>query len=163
MTVIALDANFRLRRRAISNEQRDPALGSGCGYFVQDSSYQDYLKQQVDGDEVSYNMPYSIGSFTQSEGRLALAQGLRRCCLQTVSLQRDMLHRVSSSRLMRAMDLFYHMESVTSKRAKGSFDYVVATCGNRLIYLQGIATLTMWLPLPGSFSRPLFNVSYHTT
>lgn len=53
MNVIALDANFRLRRRAISNESCDPALGSGWGYFVEDSAYREFLKNQVDDDEVS--------------------------------------------------------------------------------------------------------------
>lgn len=53
MTVIALDANFRLRRRAISNEERDPALSSGWAYFVEDKPYREYLKSRVDNDEVS--------------------------------------------------------------------------------------------------------------
>lgn len=50
--VIAIDANFRLRRRAISNEDRDPALASGCGYFVEDSAYRGYLKDCVNEAEV---------------------------------------------------------------------------------------------------------------
>lgn len=54
MTVVALDANFRLRRRAISNEERDPPLSSGWGYFVQDKPYREYLKSRVDSDEVRF-------------------------------------------------------------------------------------------------------------
>ena len=54
MTVVALDANFRLRRRAISSEERDPALSSGWGYFVQDKPYREYLKSRVDNDEVMH-------------------------------------------------------------------------------------------------------------
>ncbi|KAI0691764.1 hypothetical protein BC835DRAFT_1256150, partial [Cytidiella melzeri] len=53
-TVIALDANFRLRRRAVSNESRDPALSSGWGYFVADKPYREYPKDRVDNDEVNY-------------------------------------------------------------------------------------------------------------
>ena len=53
MTVVALDANFRLRRRAISNEERDPALSSGWAYFVEDGPYREYLKDRVDDDEVN--------------------------------------------------------------------------------------------------------------
>lgn len=52
MTVIALNANFRLRRRTISNEERDPAMSSGWGYFVEDKSYREFLKKRVDSDEV---------------------------------------------------------------------------------------------------------------
>lgn len=50
--VISIDANFRLRRRAISNEVRDPALSSGCGYFVEDKAYREYLKDRVTETEV---------------------------------------------------------------------------------------------------------------
>ena len=49
---IAIDANFRLKRRAVSNETRDPALGSGWGYFVEDSDYRAHLREYVDQDEV---------------------------------------------------------------------------------------------------------------
>lgn len=35
---VAIDANFRLEQRAISNENRDPALASEWGYFVRDES-----------------------------------------------------------------------------------------------------------------------------
>ena len=50
--MIAIDANFRLRRRAISNEICDPALASGCGYFVEDNVYRQFLKDRVDEAEV---------------------------------------------------------------------------------------------------------------
>lgn len=53
MNVIAIDANFQLRRRVISNETRDPALSSGWGYFVEDVTYQEFLKNQVEDDEVT--------------------------------------------------------------------------------------------------------------
>ena len=77
MTVIALDANFRLRRRAISNEERDPALSSGHGYFVQDSAYREFLKHQVEDDEVSYTI-HTFDQATYLTVRLALVPGLRR-------------------------------------------------------------------------------------
>ena len=49
---IAIDANFRLKRRAVSNETQDPALGSGWGYFVEDSNYRVHLRKYVEQDEV---------------------------------------------------------------------------------------------------------------
>ena len=51
---MAIDANFRLKRRAISNEARDPALGSGWGYFVEDSAYRDYVRAMTDQKEVGH-------------------------------------------------------------------------------------------------------------
>ena len=51
-TFIALDANFRLKRRAISNEARDPSMSSGWGYFVEGSSYREHLKKFVNQEDV---------------------------------------------------------------------------------------------------------------
>ena len=51
--VIAVDANFRLKRRAISSNQRDPALGSGMGYFVEDTEYRKHVLRYADQKDVS--------------------------------------------------------------------------------------------------------------
>jgi len=40
---VALDANFRLRRRAVSNNEHDPSLSKGWGYFVEDTAFKAYL------------------------------------------------------------------------------------------------------------------------
>lgn len=40
---VALDANFRLRRRAVSNNEQDPSLSKGWGYFVEDAAFKAYL------------------------------------------------------------------------------------------------------------------------
>ena len=50
---IAIDANFRLKRRLVSNDVRDPSLAPGSGYFVPSKEYTEYLLQHVDQDEVS--------------------------------------------------------------------------------------------------------------
>ena len=79
MTIIALDANFRLRRRAISNEERDPALSSGWGYFVQDGPYRDYLRDHVEDGEVSSGKLYHLMCYLAHEGvRSVLVPGLQR-------------------------------------------------------------------------------------
>lgn len=51
--IIAVDANFRLKRRAISNDQRDPALGSGSGYFVEDQRYREHILSYANEEDVS--------------------------------------------------------------------------------------------------------------
>ncbi|KAI0716933.1 hypothetical protein C8Q76DRAFT_616443 [Earliella scabrosa] len=40
---VAIDACFRLKRRAVSSEDKDPILGSGWGYFVEDTGYREIL------------------------------------------------------------------------------------------------------------------------
>ncbi|KAJ7025958.1 hypothetical protein C8F04DRAFT_1190993 [Mycena alexandri] len=45
---IALDACFRLKRRLVSNELRDPDLGSGWAYMVDTGPYREYLRGVTD-------------------------------------------------------------------------------------------------------------------
>jgi len=40
---VALDANFCLRCRAVSNDQSDPSLSQGWAYFVEDTAFKKYL------------------------------------------------------------------------------------------------------------------------
>jgi hypothetical protein len=50
--IVALDACFRLKRRIVSSEKKDPGLGTGWGYFVEDEPYRKYLLTVTDQDEV---------------------------------------------------------------------------------------------------------------
>ncbi|KAJ3535047.1 hypothetical protein NM688_g7034 [Phlebia brevispora] len=50
---IAMDANFRLKCRAVSSNERDPALGSGWGYFVEDTAYCNMMLAYADQEEIS--------------------------------------------------------------------------------------------------------------
>ncbi len=51
-SMVAIDANFRLKRRARSSVQRDPDLGSGWGYFVEDVPYREHISHYVDQKDV---------------------------------------------------------------------------------------------------------------
>ncbi|KAF7306305.1 CxC2 domain-containing protein [Mycena indigotica] len=50
---IAIDACFRLKRRAISNELRDPGLGTGWAYMLEWQPYREYLSTVTDQQEMS--------------------------------------------------------------------------------------------------------------
>nr|GAT45084.1 predicted protein [Mycena chlorophos] len=50
---LALDACFRLKRRMISSERRDPALGAGWAYMVETTVYRAYLLTVTDQKEMS--------------------------------------------------------------------------------------------------------------
>ncbi len=49
---VAIDACFRLKRRDVSSEEKDPIMGSGWGYFVEDTGYQTILAGYGAQDEV---------------------------------------------------------------------------------------------------------------
>ncbi|KAJ7018040.1 hypothetical protein C8F04DRAFT_924140, partial [Mycena alexandri] len=52
---IALDACFRLKRRMVSSELRDPGLGTDWSYFVEQEPYHQYLLATTNETEVRVN------------------------------------------------------------------------------------------------------------
>ncbi|TFK78942.1 hypothetical protein K466DRAFT_506453, partial [Polyporus arcularius HHB13444] len=42
---LAIDANFRLKRKKVSSSDLDPALNAGCAYFVESTAYKDHLEE----------------------------------------------------------------------------------------------------------------------
>ena len=51
-TFVAIDANFRLKRRAISNETQDPSMSSGWGYFVEGTDYRKHILKYTNQEDV---------------------------------------------------------------------------------------------------------------
>ena len=51
--ILAIDACFRLKRRIVSSEKKDPGFGTGWAYFIEDEPYREYLLTVTDQDEVS--------------------------------------------------------------------------------------------------------------
>ena len=51
---LAIDACFRLKRRMVSSERRDPALGSGLAYMVESGPYREYLRTTTNNQEVGF-------------------------------------------------------------------------------------------------------------
>jgi hypothetical protein len=45
---LAIDANFRLSRKAVSSEKKDPALFNGKAYFVEEKAYKEHLAKHSD-------------------------------------------------------------------------------------------------------------------
>ncbi|KAJ7734404.1 hypothetical protein B0H16DRAFT_1467534 [Mycena metata] len=50
---LALDACFRLKRRLISSELRDPGLGTGWAYMTENGPYREYLRTVTDQKEMN--------------------------------------------------------------------------------------------------------------
>jgi hypothetical protein len=52
MLMVAMDANFRLKSRLRSATNKEPSLGLGWSYFVDNGPYTDFIKDYMDEDEV---------------------------------------------------------------------------------------------------------------
>ncbi|KAG1847579.1 hypothetical protein F4604DRAFT_1883995 [Suillus subluteus] len=44
---LAIDANFRLKRHAVSSDETDPSLSQGWAYFVEEKSYKSYILDRI--------------------------------------------------------------------------------------------------------------------
>ncbi|KAG1856534.1 hypothetical protein C8R48DRAFT_608216, partial [Suillus tomentosus] len=44
---IAIDANFRLKRKAVSSDKMDPGFNAGWAYFVEEKAYKAYLSERA--------------------------------------------------------------------------------------------------------------------
>ncbi|KAG6809667.1 hypothetical protein H0H92_015232, partial [Tricholoma furcatifolium] len=52
---LGIDANFRLKRKYVSDDTRDPDLGDGFAYFVREKPYKDHLEKFSDYVEPKSN------------------------------------------------------------------------------------------------------------
>lgn len=52
MLTVAMDANFRLKSRLRGSLNREPMLGMGLSYFIDNGLYTDFIKDYIDEDEV---------------------------------------------------------------------------------------------------------------
>lgn len=50
-----MDANFRLSRKSVSSEKKDPALFDGKAYFVEEKAYKEHLAKHSD-------LPQEVGA-----------------------------------------------------------------------------------------------------
>jgi hypothetical protein len=58
---LAIDANFRLKRKAVSRDDADPTLSRGWAYFVEDAAYKSHL--EVHGSKVQEVICTSLMAF----------------------------------------------------------------------------------------------------
>jgi len=58
--IVAIDANFRLKSRLRGSNNREPTMGLGWSYFVDNGPYSDFIKDYVDEDEVCTFNKYMI-------------------------------------------------------------------------------------------------------
>jgi len=45
---LALDANFRMKRKKVSSDEQDPSLSEGWGCFVEERPYKEHLRKHWD-------------------------------------------------------------------------------------------------------------------
>ncbi|KAG1772260.1 hypothetical protein EV702DRAFT_1181338 [Suillus placidus] len=78
---VAIDANFRLKRRNVSSDDTDPSLAKGWAYFVEEKGYKAFLAQHL-GDEQEKSTCSSHNAINMADTKLS--QGLAATGMGTV-------------------------------------------------------------------------------
>lgn len=115
-----MDANFRLKSKLRSASTKDPKMGLGWAYFVDNAPYSEFLKDYVDQDEVSHLACSSLRnsklvcicrSVPASVFRLfsTCSQKNRRVCVQ----------QASPPSAVPTIKCFDHLASAISRKASG--------------------------------------------
>ncbi|EAU89964.1 hypothetical protein CC1G_05880 [Coprinopsis cinerea okayama7 len=76
---IALDANFRLKRQAVSSDENDPGLSHGYAYFVEERQFKHHLtiyNTLIEDDKSTCNNHDAIKSASIRGGRGTAASGI---------------------------------------------------------------------------------------
>ena len=99
-TFVAIDANFRLKRRAISSDARDPSMSSGWGCFVEGREYREHILKHTDQQDVSldshssfrYSRPYQISTCTGFAALMNANKSMRGYATSGVAMAIDARH-----------------------------------------------------------------------
>jgi hypothetical protein len=76
---IGIDANFRLKRMNVSNDERDPGLNHGYAYVVERRKFEKHLQdfgEKIPDDKSSCNNHDAIKSASMRGGKGTAASGL---------------------------------------------------------------------------------------
>lgn len=76
---IAIDANFRMRRKDVSSEEKDPGLNKGYAYLVYDAKFREYLgvyENKIVQEKTTCSTHDAIKSASIRGGRGIAASGL---------------------------------------------------------------------------------------
>ncbi|KAG2030871.1 hypothetical protein BDR03DRAFT_936546 [Suillus americanus] len=78
---LAIDANFHLKRRAVSSDETDPGLSRGWAYFIEETSYKSYILDRI-GDVQEKSTCSNHNTMNMAETKLS--QGLAAIGVGTV-------------------------------------------------------------------------------
>lgn len=110
---VGIDANFRLKRRAISSEEKDPSLSEGWAFFVEETAYKAHLTKH-------WNQPQevSVGLFTLASKLYSTFEQRSTCVDHDAVNKPDKESRGNASSGVGAVDCIRH----NMKRPQGVGD-----------------------------------------
>ncbi|KAJ7713311.1 hypothetical protein B0H14DRAFT_3523473 [Mycena olivaceomarginata] len=108
---IAMDACFRLKRRLVSNELKDPSLGSGWSFLLQSAPYRKFLLTVTDQKEMSTcsglaALDYANTKFSRGYSATGVISNGVKVCQWWKNLRERLLNLPPGARFVLIMQLF---------------------------------------------------------
>ncbi|KAG6824771.1 hypothetical protein H0H92_005865 [Tricholoma furcatifolium] len=121
--ILSQDANFRLKNRLRSSEEKDPTLGPGFAYFLSSDEYLSHLSKYIAEDEISH----CVGFAALWAANKKKSKGLRATGVASVSCSRHQLFRQTGTGDLQKGERYSNMDAV--------FLSSIATISNQSILL----------------------------
>ncbi|KAF8139538.1 hypothetical protein K438DRAFT_1995909 [Mycena galopus ATCC 62051] len=87
--LVSKDANFKLKGRAQSTREKDPMLGPGWAYMVENTAYLKYLAEHIHEDEITHCVSFAVLWSANNKH----AKGLRASGVGSMSCSRHEMFR----------------------------------------------------------------------
>ncbi|KAF8442225.1 hypothetical protein L210DRAFT_3397494 [Boletus edulis BED1] len=126
---VAIDANFHLKRRAVSKDAVDPSLSNGWAYFVEELSYKQYLTKHSDTRQekslCSSHGAVNDADTKSSVGLAATGTGSICCARHEMKLPRGVGDLQKGERYVNMDYIFFSaLKDTTLNRFNVSYDIV---------------------------------------
>ncbi|KIJ09041.1 hypothetical protein PAXINDRAFT_164415 [Paxillus involutus ATCC 200175] len=104
---VAIDANFRLKRKAVSKDSVDPSLSQGWAYFVEECAYKTHLSKHIkDPQEKSSCLSHNAVNIADTKS----TKGLAATGVGTVECTRHNLKRPSGTGDLQVGEKYVNMD-----------------------------------------------------
>ncbi|KAG6809360.1 hypothetical protein H0H92_000568 [Tricholoma furcatifolium] len=163
---LSQDANFRLKNRLRSSEEKDPSLSPGWAYFVSTDEYLQHLAKYVDEDEISH----CVGFAALWLANTRKAKGLRATGVGSVSCARHQMFRATGTGDLQRGERYSNMDFMLFSTLVGlSARYILLcydiACQYSRNFDRRSKAMPNYLQLPGNlnirFKVPKFHLPPH--
>ncbi|KAG6809653.1 hypothetical protein H0H92_015320 [Tricholoma furcatifolium] len=122
--ILSQDANFRLKNRLRSSDDKDPSLGPGYAYFLASDEYLTHLANYINEDEISH----CVGFAAMWAANKKKSKGLRATGVASVSCARHQLFRRLGTGDLQKGERYSNMDGVLMASMAGSTYSDVLIC-----------------------------------
>ncbi|KAG6905142.1 hypothetical protein DXG01_004559 [Tephrocybe rancida] len=114
---VGIDANFRLKRKHVSSDEKDPDLGQGFAYFVEDKAYKAHCEKNKDTIEPKSNCSRhdAVNLSNAKPGTNHAATGVG-----TIECARHNMKRPNAVGDLQFHERYYNMDYLFWKSLQGS-------------------------------------------